>query len=101
MCVCVCLQNQFLNHYQVDNKIITILFNMDVVEAMKNYITEMVKETGTGIKALLMDKETVNSLQILANFIILLRLLISDFNRVSCLCSIGNVGERSLFIRTN
>ncbi|KAJ6218765.1 hypothetical protein RDWZM_004577 [Blomia tropicalis] len=33
---------------------------MDVVEAMKNYITEMVKETGTGIKALLMDKETIS-----------------------------------------
>ena len=32
---------------------------MDVGEAIKLYINEMVKDTGAGIKCLLMDKETV------------------------------------------
>ncbi len=33
---------------------------MDVVQAIKFYINEMIKEAGAGIKALLMDKETVS-----------------------------------------
>lgn len=32
---------------------------MDLVHAMKLYINKMIDDTGPGIKALLMDKETV------------------------------------------
>lgn len=38
---------------------------MDVVQAIKFYINEMIKEAGAGIKALLMDKETVSVEKIL------------------------------------
>lgn len=33
---------------------------MDVSQSLKFYINKMVDEAGPGIKALLMDKETVN-----------------------------------------
>ena len=34
---------------------------MDVVLGVKQYITRMIKESGAGMKVLLMDKETVSS----------------------------------------
>lgn len=34
---------------------------MDVVQGVKQYITRMIKESGAGMKVLLMDKETVSS----------------------------------------
>lgn len=37
---------------------------MDVVQAIKFYINEMIKEAGAGIKALLMDKETISIVSI-------------------------------------
>ena len=33
---------------------------MDVVQGVKQYITRMIKESGAGMKVLLMDKETVS-----------------------------------------
>lgn len=33
---------------------------MDVVLGVKQYITRMIKESGAGMKVLLMDKETVS-----------------------------------------
>ena len=35
---------------------------MDVVQGVKQYITRMIKESGAGMKVLLMDKETVSGL---------------------------------------
>ena len=32
---------------------------MNVILAIKNYVTEMIKECGPGMKILLLDKETV------------------------------------------
>ena len=34
---------------------------MDVVHGVKAYISRMIKESGAGMKVLLMDKETVRS----------------------------------------
>lgn len=34
---------------------------MNVVQGVKQYITRMIKESGAGMKVLLMDKETVSS----------------------------------------
>ena len=34
---------------------------MDVVLGVKQYITRMIKDSGAGMKVLLMDKETVSS----------------------------------------
>lgn len=42
---------------------------MDVVVAVKQYITRMIKESGAGMKVLLMDKQTVK--QILLTFALL------------------------------
>jgi len=36
---------------------------MDVIYAMKKYITEMIDQAGPGMKVLLMDDETVSSVQ--------------------------------------
>ena len=36
---------------------------MNVVQGVKQYITRMIKESGAGMKVLLMDKETVCALQ--------------------------------------
>ena len=33
---------------------------MDVVQGVKQYISRMIKESGAGMKVLLMDKETVS-----------------------------------------
>ena len=33
---------------------------MDVVQGVKQYITRMIKESGAGMKVLLMDKQTVS-----------------------------------------
>lgn len=33
---------------------------MNVVQAVKQYITRMIQESGAGMKVLLMDKETVS-----------------------------------------
>ena len=33
---------------------------MDVVQGVKQYITRLIKESGAGMKVLLMDKETVS-----------------------------------------
>lgn len=39
---------------------------MNVVQAVKMYITKMTEESGPGMKVILMDKETVS--RILSNF---------------------------------
>lgn len=44
---------------------------MDVLHAMKMYINQMVDDAGHGIKALLMDKETVKSFVSKSSFKIL------------------------------
>ncbi len=36
-----------------------VSLNMDVVVGVKQYITRMIKDSGAGMKVLLMDKETV------------------------------------------
>ncbi len=33
---------------------------MNVVQGVKQYVTQMIKESGSGMKVLLMDKETVS-----------------------------------------
>ena len=33
---------------------------MNVVQAVKQYITQMIKDSGAGMKVLVMDKETVS-----------------------------------------
>ena len=71
---------------------------MDVIEAMKKYIDEMVKETGVGIKALLMDKDTV----CIAIFLYVgLSVFFTDLYRLSCFCTVGNVGKRGLPLRAS
>ena len=45
---------------------------MDVVYAVKKYVTEMIDQTGPGMKVLLMDDETVSSLFFLFFFLLLL-----------------------------
>ena len=41
---------------------------MDVVQGVKQYITRMIKESGAGMKVLLMDKQTVGRLACLEDY---------------------------------
>ena len=43
---------------------------MDVVYAVKKYVTEMIDQTGPGMKVLLMDDETVSSLFFFLLFVV-------------------------------
>lgn len=72
---------------------------MDVLHAMKMYINQMVDDAGHGIKALLMDKETVKSFFLQFSFKILFWFFFSiqtDKHHQFGLCPIGNVTERGL-----
>lgn len=42
------------------------IYKMNVVQAVKMYITKMTEESGPGMKVILMDKETVS--RILSNY---------------------------------
>lgn len=66
---------------------------MDAVQAVKHYIHKMIEDAGPGIKALLMDKETVNNLSngALFNFSFPI-----DQHYQFGECTIGNASERDL-----
>lgn len=69
---------------------------MDVVQAIKFYINEMIKEAGAGIKALLMDKETVSVKRNLYVYIVTICLPYADIHRFNCLCPVRDARKRSV-----
>ena len=46
--------------YTLSDHFVVQRFAMDVVQGVKQYISRMIKESGAGMKVLLMDKETVS-----------------------------------------
>lgn len=53
--------------------------NLNVIDAVRFYISRMIEECGQGMKALILDKETVCDIQNFSYFIIIF-LFNKDFN---------------------
>lgn len=73
---------------------------MNVIQAVKLYITKMTEESGPGMKVILMDKETVSNLSkttLFVYFLVFFEGLIPTFN-LTLLCALSTLRKETIIL---
>ena len=74
--------------------------NINVIEAVRSYVNQMIEKCGQTMKVLVMDKETVSKQREREKDSYIFRFVLGIDYQYG-LCSIGNSSKRSFSFRTN